>query len=59
MFSRDSGAYRPSPRRLDQSKFGPYAKLSVARSQGFADALFGVASTLCVIAMVALLCYRG
>lgn len=27
MFSRDISHYRPAPRTLDTSKFGPYAKL--------------------------------
>lgn len=32
MFSRDVKHYHPTPRRLDQSKFGPNARLSIAKS---------------------------
>lgn len=60
MFSKDIQHYRPTPRTLQSSRFGPYAKLSkAAKSQGFADGLFAVASGLCVVVMVGLLVWRG
>ncbi len=60
MFSKDISHQRPTPRTLQSSKFGPYAKLTtVAKSQGLADALFTVASVVCVVVMVGLLVWRG
>lgn len=51
MFSRDIKHYASTPRRLDQSKFGPYARLTTETKQTIRDI---VDYSLCIACAVAI-----
>jgi hypothetical protein len=56
MFSRDTNHYRATPRTLQSSKAGPYARLTTARSEGWAVKL---ACALLAVVIGLMIGWRG
>lgn len=57
MFNRDVSCYRAAPRRLSESKFGPYAQLSVIDKEELMHERRILSCVTALLAATALFCF--